>query len=100
MILYLMKDYNLGFAKGNNILFFWSAATNFLPLLGAFLSDSYLGRFLTIAFGSIASFLVFLSFFFLLIFVFCHFLDFIIINVSVPPLSSVENHEREKMKYD
>lgn len=57
MILYLMKDYNLGLAKGNNILFFWSAATNFMPLLGAFLSDSYLGRFLTIGFGSIASFL-------------------------------------------
>ncbi|XP_022152947.1 protein NRT1/ PTR FAMILY 1.2-like [Momordica charantia] len=57
MILYLMKDYNLGFAKGNNVLFFWSAATNFMPLLGAFLADSYLGRFLTIGFGSIASFL-------------------------------------------
>lgn len=63
MILYLMKDYNLGFAKGNNVLFFWSAATNFMPLLGAFLADSYLGRFLTIGFGSIASFLVTLFFF-------------------------------------
>ncbi|KAG6593470.1 Protein NRT1/ PTR FAMILY 1.2, partial [Cucurbita argyrosperma subsp. argyrosperma] len=57
MILYLMKDYNMGFAEGNNILFFWSAAINFMPLLGAFLSDSYLGRFLTIGLGSIASFL-------------------------------------------
>ncbi|XP_062089188.1 protein NRT1/ PTR FAMILY 1.2-like [Humulus lupulus] len=57
MILYLMKDYHLGVAKGTNIIFFWSAATNFLPLLGAFLSDSYLGRFLTIGFGSMASFL-------------------------------------------
>ncbi|KAM6585781.1 hypothetical protein CsatB_012783 [Cannabis sativa] len=57
MILYLMKDYHLGVAKGTNIIFFWSAATNFMPLLGAFLSDSYLGRFLTIGFGSMASFL-------------------------------------------
>ncbi|PON58620.1 Proton-dependent oligopeptide transporter [Parasponia andersonii] len=57
MILYLMRDYHLGLAKGTNIIFFWSAAINFMPLLGAFLSDSYLGRFLTIGFGSIASFL-------------------------------------------
>ncbi|XP_057967700.1 protein NRT1/ PTR FAMILY 1.2-like isoform X2 [Malania oleifera] len=57
MILYLMRDYNMGIAKGTNLLFFWSAATNFLPLVGAFLSDSYLGRFLTIGFGSISSLL-------------------------------------------
>ena len=63
MIVYLMKDYNMGFAEGNNILFFWSAAINFMPLLGAFLSDSYLGRFLTIGLGSIASFLVLSSLF-------------------------------------
>lgn len=58
MILYLMKDYYLSFANGTNIIFLWSAATNFMPILGAFLSDSYLGRFLTIGFGSIASLLV------------------------------------------
>ncbi|XP_057514825.1 protein NRT1/ PTR FAMILY 1.2-like [Actinidia eriantha] len=57
MILYLMGDYHIGIAQGTNILFFWSAATNFLPLIGAFVSDSYLGRFLTIGFGSISSFL-------------------------------------------
>lgn len=57
MILYLMKDYKFGVAKGTNIIFFWSAATNFMPLLGAFLSDSYLGRFSTIGFASISSFL-------------------------------------------
>nr|GMC51853.1 protein NRT1/ PTR FAMILY 1.2-like [Ipomoea batatas] len=58
MILYLMKNYGMGVTKGQNLLFFWSAATNFLPLLGAFLADSYLGRFLTIAIGSVFSFLV------------------------------------------
>ncbi|KAK9281427.1 hypothetical protein L1049_004329 [Liquidambar formosana] len=57
MILYLMGDYYMGLAKGTNILFFWSAATNFMPLVGAFLADSYLGRFLTIGLGSIASLL-------------------------------------------
>ncbi|XP_019196753.1 PREDICTED: protein NRT1/ PTR FAMILY 1.2 [Ipomoea nil] len=57
MILYLMKDYGMGVTKGQNLLFFWSAATNFMPLLGAFVADSYLGRFLTIALGSVFSFL-------------------------------------------
>lgn len=58
MISYLMTDYKLGVAQGTYILFFWTAATNFLPILGAFFADSYLGRFLTIAFGSISSLLV------------------------------------------
>lgn len=58
MIFYLMKEYNLGLTVASNMLFYWSAATNFLPILGAFLSDSYLGRFLTICLGCIVSFLV------------------------------------------
>ncbi|CAN8288228.1 unnamed protein product [Cochlearia groenlandica] len=57
MIMYLIKDYGFGVAKGTNVLFMWSAATNFTPLLGAFLSDSYFGRFLTIAIASLSSFL-------------------------------------------
>ncbi|CAM8992065.1 unnamed protein product [Rhodiola kirilowii] len=57
MILYMMKDYKLGVAQGTYILFFWTAATNFLPIIGAFFADSYLGRFLTIGFGSISSLL-------------------------------------------
>ncbi|CAN1824855.1 Protein NRT1/ PTR FAMILY 1.2 [Linum perenne] len=52
MIMYLMKDYKMGVAKAANILFLWSAATNFMPLFGAFLSDSFLGRYLTITIGS------------------------------------------------
>lgn len=63
MILYLIKDYHMGVAKGTNILFFWQAATNFTPILGAFVADSYLGRFLTIGLGSICSLLV--TFYFL-----------------------------------
>ncbi|KAK1416854.1 hypothetical protein QVD17_25971 [Tagetes erecta] len=53
MIVYLMSNYNVGVAKGTNIIFLWSAATNFAPILGAFISDSYLGRFLTIGLGSL-----------------------------------------------
>ncbi|KAI3766609.1 hypothetical protein L2E82_16673 [Cichorium intybus] len=57
MIFYLMTDYKIGVAKGTNILFLWTAASNFSPVLGAFLSDSYLGRFLTIGLGSFFSLL-------------------------------------------
>lgn len=57
MIIYLMKDYNMSLAKGQNLLFLWNAATNFLPIVGAFLADSYLGRFLTIGIGSMISLL-------------------------------------------
>lgn len=58
MIFYLMKDYGMSTTKGANLLFLWTAATNFTPTVGAFLADSYLGRFLTIALGSIISLLV------------------------------------------
>jgi peptide/histidine transporter 3/4 len=57
MIIYLMSDYHIGVAKGTNILFLWGAATNFAPILGAFLADSYLGRFRTICLGSCFSIL-------------------------------------------
>ena len=45
-------------ASAANILNLWSGVSNFAPLLGAFISDSYVGRFSTIAFGSFALFLV------------------------------------------
>ncbi|KAL4368855.1 hypothetical protein GQ457_05G024310 [Hibiscus cannabinus] len=57
MILYLIKDYHMGVAEGTNMLFFWQAATNFTPILAAFVADAYLGRFLTIGLGSICSLL-------------------------------------------
>ncbi|CDO98012.1 unnamed protein product [Coffea canephora] len=57
MILYMMNVYHLGFAKANYILFLWSAATNFTPIIGAFLADSYMGRCLTISLGCIVSLL-------------------------------------------
>lgn len=57
MILYFMNEYHMGVAKGQNMLLIFGTATNFFPLLGAFLADSYLGRFLTIGFGSISALL-------------------------------------------
>lgn len=57
MIIYLMMDYGMSLTKSQNILYFWNAATNFMPLIGAFVSDSYMGRFLTIGLGSISSLL-------------------------------------------
>ncbi|XP_055826005.1 protein NRT1/ PTR FAMILY 1.2-like [Solanum dulcamara] len=57
MTFYLMRDYRMEVTPTQNLLFFWSAATNFLPIVGAVVADSYLGRFLTIGLGSIFSFL-------------------------------------------
>ncbi|KAJ8539290.1 hypothetical protein K7X08_013542 [Anisodus acutangulus] len=57
MTFYLMKDYRMEVTPAQNLLFYWSSATNFLPIVGAFIADSYLGRFLAIGFGSIFSFL-------------------------------------------
>ncbi|KAJ0816712.1 putative proton-dependent oligopeptide transporter family, MFS transporter superfamily [Helianthus annuus] len=58
MIIYLLVDYHMSFTKGTNVILIWSAATNFLPIAGAFLADSFLGRFLTIFLGSIISLMV------------------------------------------
>lgn len=65
MILYLMKDYHMTIPTGTSVLSIWSGVTNFTPIIGAFFSDSYLGRFWTITFGSIASLLVSIQLFIL-----------------------------------
>ncbi|KAF9616500.1 hypothetical protein IFM89_029797 [Coptis chinensis] len=57
MIFYLMKGYRMSSANGTSVLQLWSALTNFTPILGAFLSDSYVGRFQVIAMGSLSSLL-------------------------------------------
>lgn len=58
MIIYLKSDYHMGTAPATTFLFLWNALGNFLPLLGAFISDSYLGRFQSIVWGSIANLIV------------------------------------------
>ncbi|XP_068647312.1 protein NRT1/ PTR FAMILY 1.2-like [Aristolochia californica] len=61
MILYLKFDYNMTNVEGARVLFIWSATSNFLPVLGSFFSDSYMGRYRVIAFGSIISLLGMIS---------------------------------------
>ncbi|KAK6941497.1 Proton-dependent oligopeptide transporter family [Dillenia turbinata] len=55
MILYLMYEYHLDSANGASILFLWGAISNFMPIIGAFLSDSNLGRFRVISMGTIVT---------------------------------------------
>ncbi|XP_073278697.1 protein NRT1/ PTR FAMILY 1.2-like [Primulina huaijiensis] len=57
MILYLITEYHFDNASGTSVLFIWGAISNFLPILGAFLSDSYLGRYLVISMGTITTFM-------------------------------------------
>ncbi|XP_057722346.1 protein NRT1/ PTR FAMILY 1.2-like [Arachis stenosperma] len=57
MILYLINEYKLAAAEATNVIYTWSAMSNVLAIFGAFLSDSYLGRFRVIFIGSISSLL-------------------------------------------
>ncbi|KAJ0031690.1 hypothetical protein Pint_12822 [Pistacia integerrima] len=57
MILYLSREYNMETTEASNILFIWSAVTNFTPILGAFIADSYTGRYQMVCWGSIATLL-------------------------------------------
>lgn len=77
MILYLMGNYNLHLGKATKILLLSVATTNFMPLPGAFISDSYLGRFLAVGLGSFITFLVSISYSFSLttITMSCHSLN-------------------------
>lgn len=58
MTLYLMNQYHMEMTTTSNILFYWSAANNFTPVLGAIVADSYVGRFHMIGFGSVINLLV------------------------------------------
>lgn len=55
---YLVNHLRMKQMKAANLANVWFGTTNFAPLLGAFLSDAYLGRFLTLAISSVASLLV------------------------------------------
>ncbi|TVU25685.1 hypothetical protein EJB05_28190, partial [Eragrostis curvula] len=48
IIIYLTKEYKMGSATSALVLFAYQAAASFLPILGAVVSDTLLGRFLTI----------------------------------------------------
>ncbi|KAI4326645.1 hypothetical protein MLD38_031935 [Melastoma candidum] len=55
--LYLRTQYNLEGIFLVNVVNIWSGSTNIATLLGAFISDSFLGRFHTLLYGSIFSLL-------------------------------------------
>ncbi|XWS34938.1 hypothetical protein CRYUN_Cryun21dG0080500 [Craigia yunnanensis] len=56
-MVYLMREFHMDQVSASNVLNIWSGITNFAPLVGAFISDAYAGRFRTIAVASFASFL-------------------------------------------
>ncbi|XP_012846426.1 PREDICTED: protein NRT1/ PTR FAMILY 1.2-like [Erythranthe guttata] len=58
MILYLITVYHFSAADATTILFVWGAISNFMPIFGAFLSDSYFGRFLVISIATLTTLLV------------------------------------------
>ncbi|KAK6236823.1 hypothetical protein SCA6_012160 [Theobroma cacao] len=57
MILYLTREYGMETARAAKVIFIWTAANNFTPILGAFVADSYVGKYRMIGLGSILSFL-------------------------------------------
>ncbi|XP_006357252.1 protein NRT1/ PTR FAMILY 2.13 [Solanum tuberosum] len=50
---FLLEVFHLDQVSASNVLNIWGGVTNFLPLLGAFICDAYIGRFWTIAFASV-----------------------------------------------
>jgi len=57
-MVYLTRELHLDQVTASNILSLWFGITNFAPLIGAFISDAYVGRFRTIAFASFGTLLV------------------------------------------
>ncbi|OVA09087.1 Proton-dependent oligopeptide transporter family [Macleaya cordata] len=56
-MVYLLKQFHMDQVFATNVVNIWSGTTNFAPLVGAFISDAYLGKFRTLAYASIASLL-------------------------------------------
>ncbi|KAL2519454.1 Protein NRT1/PTR FAMILY 2.13 [Abeliophyllum distichum] len=54
-MVFLLTQFHMDQVMASNVLSIWSGITNFAPLVGAYLSDSYLGRFKTIAYASFGS---------------------------------------------
>ena len=58
LLVYLTTVFNMKSVTATTIINIFNGTSNMTPLLGAFLSDSYLGRYKTLAFASISSLLV------------------------------------------
>ncbi|KAG6525762.1 hypothetical protein ZIOFF_015729 [Zingiber officinale] len=72
LTVYLVKRFHVQQVAAANIVNIFSGTTNFAPLVGAFLSDAYCGRFRTLAYSSIATFLVRSSLLLLLLLLLLH----------------------------
>lgn len=59
-MVYLQGEYHMDQVKAATILNAWYGAANFTPVIGAFISDIFIGKFQAIVFGSFASLLVIL----------------------------------------
>lgn len=56
-MVYLTTELHMDQVSAANVMNIWSGVTNFAPLVGAFISDAYVGRFWTIGFASFFSLL-------------------------------------------
>nr|CAD1841808.1 unnamed protein product [Ananas comosus var. bracteatus] len=56
LLIYLTTIYHVKSVTAATMLNLFSGTTNITPVIGAFLSDTYLGRYTTLGFASIASF--------------------------------------------
>ncbi|KAF8088262.1 hypothetical protein N665_0547s0012 [Sinapis alba] len=56
-MVYLTRVFHLEQVEAANVINIWAGFTNLTPLVGAFISDAYVGRFKTIAFASFATLL-------------------------------------------
>lgn len=61
MVVYFTSVYNMKSITATTLITIFGGTTNFATLPGAFLSDTYFGRYKTLGFSSVASFLVLLK---------------------------------------
>ncbi|KAK2357468.1 protein NRT1/ PTR FAMILY 2.9 [Trifolium repens] len=57
LTVYLLTNYNLSGLFVVNVVQIWNGSSNIASIVGAFISDAYLGRFKTLLYGSFASLL-------------------------------------------
>ncbi|GFP91596.1 protein nrt1/ ptr family 2.13 [Phtheirospermum japonicum] len=55
-MVFLLNVFHMDQVMAVNVLSIWWGVSNFSPLIGAFISDAYLGRFKTIAYATFVSF--------------------------------------------
>jgi peptide/histidine transporter 3/4 len=63
LVVYLTTVFNMKGVTATTFLNVFSGTTNLAPLLGAYLTDTYFGRYKTLGFASISSFVVIPCFF-------------------------------------